>query len=1091
MKNDRLSKFYSRLSNKDQFLSGAEYFCDQFSKHVSNRIETLIMRNYYILFILFLGLQLSAQTPCSSGFISNGTDDFITIPGTDAINLQNTRNRTIEFWFKTSDITTRQVIYEEGAQVNAFLFYLEGGRIYLGAYRNDASVAADRRLFRSGSGEIETDQWYHIALTLEDTTSPDLTLKWYLNGTEQDSQNGLQVNTHSGDISFVRNGGSLRFPSSTTSNWVASSVGGVTSETYNSGFNSGDSNDYNYGGNITLFRIWNVARTAVEIDSNKSTLLTSETDLVAYLDQDRINYQPDNGSAISNAVTVDGNEQYTEIPNTDAINLQNTRNRTIEFRFNASDMTTRQVLYEEGGGTNAITFFIEDDRVYLGAYRNNGSATADRRFFRSATGAVVADQWYHVAITLEDTASPDLTLKWYLDGVEQDSQDGLQVNSHSGNISIGRSGDNIRYPSSLVSNWVASSIGASSAETYNSSLSGSDSNTYNFTGDFDLFRIWNVARTAVEIDTNKATALSSGTSLVAYQDGVEINYQPDGGSSISATVSETGVFIWEGNSSKGWSTATNWAAGSLPNTTKAQAIVITDGTNEPEITTEVLIGKLTIESGAEIVVKSGGTLNVYYDIINNGTITVEDGGALIFNSCTKTPTGSGVYTVKRNSPDYEQSKFFSYWSSPLVEADSAPGTLFPESPVIYSFNANQMTADWEFHDGSNLKPGNGYAVRSEGAGSYTASFTGTPNFRNISVALYNNMNADASDTVSSGGDNLVGNPYASAIDWDLVITDPDNEHIQGTIFVWDQNSAYRGNNTVDDYLEYNITGGASNTTTGKLGTGQGFFVRVTSNSTIIFKTTHQIAANNTTFYRGGGVPREESKKAGRSWLEFTKGEDVSPILVGFVKGATSDFDRLYDSKYNLKNTSFGFYSLAEDAEKLAIQGLPKLTDYSKEIPLGYVVEETGEHTIRITEEYIDSQYQIYLEDTMLETFTNLREEAYTFMITEAGENNTRFKIHYTQSLHLNKDLLPAESEYHIYVDGIKDIKVLLRGGLSDASVKGIQVYDIQGRRVSHFEQALGERKTLNIANLNTGFYIVNVTLYDSGKRLTKKIIVSN
>lgn len=1048
------------------------------------------MRAIFLLITILSCVNIFAQIPCSSGFISNGVDDFITVPNTDAINLQNTRNRTIEFWFKTSDITTRQVIYEEGAQVNAILMYLEGGRIYLGAYRNDAGTSANRRMFRSGTGDITVDTWHHVALTLEDTTSPDLTMKWFLNGVEQDSQDGLQVNTHSGDVSFVRNGGELRFPSSLVSDWTASSVGGSTSETYNAGFTGSSSDDYNYTGNVALFRIWNVARTQSEIDTNKSTFLSSGTDLVAYLVEDRIDYEADGATGIGSSALRSGSERYTVIPNTDAINLQNTRNRTIEFRFSTPDTSTRQVLYEEGGGTNAITAFIEDGRFYFGAYRSNANSAANRRFFRSASGAISPNTSYHVALTLEDTASPDLTLKWYLDGVEQDSQDGLQVDTHSGNINVGRGDGSIRFPSSLTSNWTSSSVGGSSSQTYNSGTS-TDGGTNNFTGTITLFRIWNVARTQSELDTNKNTLLTSGTSLVAYQDGTVINYEPNGGSSISASVNTSGVFTWDGSSSSVWSLTTNWVSDTNPSATKAQSVVIGDGTNDPEITTEVLIGTLTVESGAEVIVKSGGTLNVYYDIINNGTITVEDGGALIYNSCTQTASGSGTYNIKRNSPDYAEKFFFSYWSSPLVEADSDPATLFPASPFIYSFNANQMSADWEFNAGANFKPGHGYAVRSESTGVFTTTFTGTPNFRDISVTLYNNLNADAGDTVSSGGDNLVGNPYASAIDWDRVITDPSNSDLEGTIYVWNQNAAYVGNNSVDDYLEYNITGGASNTTTGKIGTGQGFFIRVTSGATLTFKTTHQIAANNTQFYRGNSDLEETDKKEGRSWLELTRGNLVSPILIGFVKGATNELDRLYDSRYNHLNTIFGFYSLTESSKKVAIQGLPLLTDYSKVVQLGFVTDETGEQTIRITEEHIDTNYDIYLEDTELNTFTNLKKEAYTFNVDAVGENNTRFKLHYTQSLFLDKNLLPEESEHHIYVDAIKDLRVLLRGSLSNASVKKIQVYDIQGRRTSYLENSISEERRLNLGNMSTGIYIVNVELHNSDTVLTKKIVVSN
>lgn len=63
---------------------------------------------------------------------------------------------------------------------------------------------------------------------------------------------------------------------------------------------------------------------------------------------------PDGATEISLTAFVSVNTQFTTIPNTDAINLQNTRNRTIEFRFRATDLVNRQVLYEEGGNTNAI-----------------------------------------------------------------------------------------------------------------------------------------------------------------------------------------------------------------------------------------------------------------------------------------------------------------------------------------------------------------------------------------------------------------------------------------------------------------------------------------------------------------------------------------------------------------------------------------------------------------------------------------------------------------------------------------------------------------------------------------------------------------
>ena len=271
------------------------------------------MKTYLLSIFLFVGVLVYAQ-PCGVGFSANGADDFITIPNTDAINLQNTRNRTIEFWFKTSDITTRQVIYEEGAQVNALLLYIENGFIHSGGFRSNANNNSNRRLFRSGAGEIAVDTWYHVALVLDD--SGTFQFRWFLNGVLQDQQAGVQINNHSGNVSIGRNGGQMRYPS--TTNWVASSVGGSTSETYDDAFTAGEATSYNFTGELALFRIWNTPRSQTEIDTNKEVFLSSGTNLVAYMENGVMQYES-NGSATIDA-TASGNGNATAYTWTGATN---------------------------------------------------------------------------------------------------------------------------------------------------------------------------------------------------------------------------------------------------------------------------------------------------------------------------------------------------------------------------------------------------------------------------------------------------------------------------------------------------------------------------------------------------------------------------------------------------------------------------------------------------------------------------------------------------------------------------------------------------------------------------------------------------
>ena len=81
-------------------------------------------------------------------------------------------------------------------------------------------------------------------------------------------------------------------------------------------------------------------------------------------------------------------------------------------------------------------------------------------------------------------------------------------------------------------------------------------------------------------------------------------------------------------------------------------------------------------------------------------------------------------------------------------------------------------ADWVSNAGTNMIPGIGYAIRSESAGDFLTSFNGLINQSEISINVYFNSNVESTDPTnvwSTEGDNLVGNPYASAIDWDLII----------------------------------------------------------------------------------------------------------------------------------------------------------------------------------------------------------------------------------------------------------------------------------------------------------------------------------
>jgi len=62
----------------------------------------------------------------------------------------------------------------------------------------------------------------------------------------------------------------------------------------------------------------------------------------------------------------------------------------------------------------------------------------------------------------------------------------------------------------------------------------------------------------------------------------------------------------------------------------------------PEITSHIIAGEVEVQSVAELTIKDGGTLDVTYDLTNDGTITIENNGSLL-NRESKPVSGLGTY----------------------------------------------------------------------------------------------------------------------------------------------------------------------------------------------------------------------------------------------------------------------------------------------------------------------------------------------------------------------------------------------------------------------------------------------------------------
>ncbi len=130
------------------------------------------------------------------------------------------------------------------------------------------------------------------------------------------------------------------------------------------------------------------------------------------------------------ATDFNGSNQSVDIPDSNLINLTTVTQRTIELVFNADDINSRQVLYEEGATVNALSIYIDGGRIYVGGNDFNDWGPIN------ISAPIVAGQTYNIALVLDQ---PNGEFRGYLDGELMGTQAiTIPLSNHSGDIAIGR-----------------------------------------------------------------------------------------------------------------------------------------------------------------------------------------------------------------------------------------------------------------------------------------------------------------------------------------------------------------------------------------------------------------------------------------------------------------------------------------------------------------------------------------------------------------------------------------------------------------------------------------------------------------------------
>lgn len=519
----------------------------------------------------------------------------------------------------------------------------------------------------------------------------------------------------------------------------------------------------------------------------------------------------------------------------------------------------------------------------------------------------------------------------------------------------------------------------------------------------------------------------------AYTGGETFSYIPQNGDQITAEMREPcpdidftnnsvimmvkncpeDSTLWTGNSGSSWNNPSNWTNG-LPGPGR-NAYIREGAPAYPTLTQAASFESLIIDGGSFIGAEH---LNIK----------------------------SAMVTKSIESFKYQ------YLSSPMAYPFPTVGAVMPDNhQSTWVRYYREATGNWENLSVSNqFQDGTGYSVR--GYQPQTACFIGRLNQSSVFLYVQNNNQSNNADYA---GWNLLGNPYTSAIAWNMISLNA----VESSVYVWNGSQ----------YLTWN--GSIGSLPGGLIPPLSGFFVKA--------------AGTGYVYNRSISIPLSARVHSNQTQLK----SEIPCVLQLNVSG-----NNYSDNTYiRLNNAAAAGFSVKHDARKLyGIEEAPQIFSWSdgeelsiNEIPfsgeeiveIGFSCGSSGEFCL--TAENLGSfgnSTMILLEDKQTGTLQNLRlDNNYTFSYLK-GENSHRFSVHL-----IGQDQVTDQQKVKIHAIG-KSVAVTSGQGISGT----LFIYDLSGREVMQASLNPGGDNVIS-TNVGSGPYVVK--LISPGTTVIVKVVL--
>jgi hypothetical protein len=370
---------------------------------------------------------------------------------------------------------------------------------------------------------------------------------------------------------------------------------------------------------------------------------------------------------------------------------------------------------------------------------------------------------------------------------------------------------------------------------------------------------------------------------------------------------------------------------------------------------------------------------------------------------------AGLVTVQRYiTPTLNSGAGYRHYSAPILDAttaslstagftptlntaynSSATPNLLTPFPTVLGYDQTRIgtvTSPYGPFDVGFFSPGSGDAlVNGRGytvniPASETVAFTGRLANDDVTVA---NLQRG---TDAQSGWHLLGNPYASVLDMDVVVAA--STGLDNAVYVYQSTGQYAG-----AYQSYVRGVGTAQ----YVGSGQGFFMRTTAASTpgtfTVTNAARVATYTNPTFQRAAA----ETRPLVQLDLLQPTTQHRDAAYVYFETGATAGFDSAFDA-LKLPSGNFPSVALTAPTQALSISGLPALGTADVEVPLTVAVPTTGTYVLEAARLLnLPTGKSAYLRDTQTGSLIDLQQQpTYSFSLN-AAFTGPRFSLLITGS----------------------------------------------------------------------------------------------